>query len=52
MIVVVQSCHHWPRSSPARLDRAISALPIIGNLYYVGSKGLASYLITTPQGTS
>src|SRR5215813_6006288 len=23
---------------------------IIGNLYYVGSKGLASYLITTPQG--
>jgi metallo-beta-lactamase class B len=23
---------------------------IIGNIYYVGSKGLASYLITTPQG--
>jgi len=23
---------------------------IIGNVYYVGSKGLASYLITTPQG--
>jgi metallo-beta-lactamase class B len=23
---------------------------IIGNLYYVGSQGLASYLITTPQG--
>ena len=23
---------------------------IIGNLYYVGSRGLASYLITTPQG--
>src|SRR5947208_9599506 len=23
---------------------------VIGNLYYVGSKGLASYLITTPQG--
>jgi metallo-beta-lactamase class B len=23
---------------------------IMGNLYYVGSKGLASYLITTPQG--
>src|SRR6266550_3879201 len=23
---------------------------IAGNLYYVGSKGLASYLITTPQG--
>ena len=23
---------------------------IAGNLFYVGSKGLASYLITTPQG--
>src|SRR6266436_1882280 len=23
---------------------------IAGNLYYVGSKGLANYLITTPQG--
>jgi metallo-beta-lactamase class B len=23
---------------------------VIGNVYYVGSKGLASYLITTPQG--
>src|SRR6476469_10165600 len=25
-------------------------LHIIGNVYYVGSKGLASYLITTPEG--
>ena len=24
---------------------------VIGNVYYVGSKGLASYLITTPQGS-
>ena len=23
---------------------------IAGNLYYIGSKGLASYLVTTPQG--
>ena len=23
---------------------------VIGNVYYVGSKGLASYLITTPEG--
>ena len=27
-----------------------SPFHIAGNLYYVGSKGLASYLITTPQG--
>ena len=33
-----------------RLDRALPAFRIAGNLYYVGSKGLASYLITTPQG--
>jgi metallo-beta-lactamase class B len=26
------------------------AFRIVGNLYYVGSKGLANYLITTPQG--
>ena len=26
------------------------AFQIAGNLYYVGSKGLASYLITTPDG--
>jgi metallo-beta-lactamase class B len=26
------------------------AFHIIGNVYYVGSRGLASYLITTPQG--
>src|SRR5215471_13184914 len=26
------------------------AFKIAGNLYYVGSKGLANYLITTPQG--
>jgi metallo-beta-lactamase class B len=26
------------------------AFKIVGNVYYVGSRGLASYLITTPQG--
>jgi metallo-beta-lactamase class B len=26
------------------------AFKVAGNLYYVGSKGLASYLVTTPQG--
>jgi metallo-beta-lactamase class B len=26
------------------------AFRIAGNLYYVGSKGLANYLVTTPQG--
>jgi len=29
---------------------AFPAFRIVGNLYYVGSKGLANYLITTPKG--
>ncbi|HLQ50421.1 MAG TPA: subclass B3 metallo-beta-lactamase [Terriglobales bacterium] len=50
-------------SAQADAARAASALPnskdwtepfpphrMIGNIYYVGSRGLASYLITTPQG--
>ena len=36
--------------SPCRLDGAFPAHRVIGNVYYVGSKGLASYLITTSQG--
>ena len=32
------------------MERAVPPHRIIGNVYYVGSKGLASYLITTPQG--
>src|SRR5215470_20026261 len=38
--------------SPANADWTEPFPPfrIAGNLYYVGSKGLASYLITTPKG--
>ena len=38
---------------PPRQDDWTEPFPafrIAGNLYYVGSKGLASYLITTPEG--
>ena len=31
-------------------DEAFPAHRIVGNTYYVGSKGLASYLIETPEG--
>lgn len=31
-------------------DSAFPAHRIVGNVYYVGSKGLASYLIATPEG--
>ena len=44
-----------PAAAPASLAAADWTEPfppfrIAGNLYYVGSKGLASYLITTPKG--
>src|ERR1043165_9678884 len=35
---------------PAAWHEAIPAHKVIGNVYYVGSKDLASYLITTPEG--
>jgi metallo-beta-lactamase class B len=34
----------------AEWTEAVPPFRIAGNLYYVGSKGLANYLITTPQG--
>jgi len=34
----------------ARADEPFPAHRVVGNIYYVGSKALASYLITTPEG--
>jgi metallo-beta-lactamase class B len=36
--------------NPRDWSEPFPAFRVAGNLYYVGSKGLASYLITTPQG--
>jgi metallo-beta-lactamase class B len=41
-IALAQASPDWTEPFPA--------FHIAGNLYYVGSKGLANYLITTPQG--
>ena len=38
------------QSVPADWTESFPAFRIAGNVYYVGSKGLASYLVTTPQG--
>jgi metallo-beta-lactamase class B len=46
----------WPGASSAFAQGSADwtepfpAFHIAGNLYYVGSKGLANYLVTTPQG--
>ena len=53
-ILVLAVC--WLAAAPARAQNTTDWLEpfapfrISGNLYYVGSKGLASYLITTPKG--
>src|SRR5690242_13017222 len=41
-----------PTAPPAANDwtEPFPPFKIAGNLYYVGSRGLANYLITTPQG--
>ena len=39
-----------PASDPPAWTRPIAPFHIIGNVYYVGSEGLAAYLITTPKG--
>jgi metallo-beta-lactamase class B len=36
--------------SPPEWSEPFPAHKVVGNVYYVGSKGLASYLITTPEG--
>lgn len=42
-------CTALPQNSPD-WTQPFAPFRIAGNLYYVGSQGLASYLITTPQG--
>jgi metallo-beta-lactamase class B len=39
----------WPQSPPD-WTAPFPPFHIAGNLYYVGSRGLANYLVTTPQG--
>ena len=41
-LLVAQADNDWGQPFPPHR--------VIGNVYYVGTKGLASYLITTPEG--
>jgi metallo-beta-lactamase class B len=47
--IVVLACCLSAQASPDWTE-PFPPFHIIGNVYYVGSRGLASYLITTPQG--
>ena len=50
MIVALSALLAIGASDPPAWTRPIAPFHIIGNVYYVGSEGLAAYLITTPQG--
>jgi metallo-beta-lactamase class B len=52
LLIIWTSCVFLTSECRAQNDWAepFPAFRIAGNLYYVGSKGLANYLITTPQG--
>ncbi len=49
LLVVITVCQALAQGASERLT-PFPAFRIAGNLYYVGSKDLASYLITTPSG--
>jgi metallo-beta-lactamase class B len=54
LILTILACASFAQRATAQGDpswtTAFPAFRIAGNLYYVGTKGLASYLITTPAG--
>ncbi len=49
-LLLTSSVHSAPAASTNNWTTPFPAFRVIGNVYYVGSAGLASYLITTPQG--
>lgn len=49
-IVLLVLAMHLPAQVPAAWTKPFPAFHIAGNLYYVGSEDLASYLIVTPRG--
>ena len=54
LVAVFASFVAWPlpglTQQPARVVEAFGPFKIIGNIYYVGDKGSAVYLFTTPEG--
>jgi metallo-beta-lactamase class B len=50
LLAVIAFAGNLAAQNDASWTEAFPPFHIAGNLYYVGSKGLANYLITTPQG--
>jgi metallo-beta-lactamase class B len=59
-LVMMVSAMAWAQTSPlspqqratfhGQMSEKVEPFHIIGNIYYVGARNIASYLITTPQG--
>ena len=59
-LVIMSSAVLWAQTSPlspeqratfhGRMSEAMEPFHIVGNIYYVGARNIASYLITTPEG--
>src|SRR5215467_2693558 len=60
LLVVLSAVVAWAQTSPlspeararfhGEMSQGVDPFHIIGNIYYVGARNIASYLITTPQG--
>jgi len=50
IVTLIISANDMPAQNTNDWTEPFPAFRIAGNLYYVGSRGLASYLITTPEG--
>src|SRR5215216_3473046 len=50
IITLIVPASHAPAPVQNDWTEPFPAFRVAGNLYYVGSRGLASYLVTTPEG--
>jgi len=60
LLIIMSSVFIWAQTSPlspgqratfhGRQSEAVEPFRIVGNIYYVGARNIASYLITTPEG--
>jgi metallo-beta-lactamase class B len=59
-LIIISSAVLWAQTSPltseqraqfhGRMSEPVEPFHIVGNIYYVGARNIASYLITTPEG--
>lgn len=50
VLVLLASCVVWSHSQESDWTEPFPPHRVMGKVYYVGSKGLASYLVVTPEG--